>query len=158
MKSKKVRDTKTTLAYNQKITSSVFKANMRYPSIGSNLILIGLLKILRQEIQSFTRVYFKNMYLANMVNNSQYFLFQLEMQKIQMMWNISIICSLYFVSTKRKTVFDLEEWLLHFSMLNNMLLQELLQGELNYNYITKNMDTQVELNLQLQLCLPNKKI
>ena len=43
-------------------------------------------------------------------------------------------------------------------MLSNLLLKELLQVKCNHWYIINKMDTQVELNLQLQLCLTNKRI
>ena len=97
----KVWAKKATLTYNKKITISVFKVNLRDPSIGSNLILNGLLKVSSQERQSFTIVYFNNMYLANLINNGQCFLLQLEMQKYR--WcGIYIIWSQFCVSTKRQ--------------------------------------------------------
>ena len=45
--------------------------------------------------------------------------------------------------------FSLAAWILHFSTLGNMFLQDLLQVLLNIHYITKNMYAQAELNFQL---------
>ena len=153
---KKVQAKKTTLTSTQKIKSPFLKANLRYCIIGSSLILTGLLKISRQESHSFTRVYFDNMYLVKLINESQYFLFQLAMLNIQMMRNISFIIPMLCFNKNPKTFVGLAAWLMNLSTLGDMFLQDIFPGELNHRYIINIMDTKSKLNLQLQLFSENK--
>ena len=133
-----------------------FNANQRYCSIGSNLILTGLLKISRQESLSSTRFFFKNVFLVKLINNSQYFIFPLLIQKIQLKCNFCFMLPTLCFNKMTQIVVVLAAWILHLSTLGDMLLQGLFKGELNFCYIFKNMATQSGLNLQLQLCLTNK--
>ena len=125
----------------------ISKANVWYPSITSNLIFTGLLKISGQEIKSFTRFCFDNKYLLKLKKSSQYLLFQLAMQKIHMMWNISYMFPLFCFNKNTKSFIDLSDWFLHLSTIWTMLLQGILQVEWNCSYTIKNMDTQAQLKL-----------
>ena len=71
-----------------KITSTVFKSNQQDRKIGSNFILTALLKNSRIESLVFTRVFFEKMFLVKLINNSQYFMFQLVIHNIQAKCNI----------------------------------------------------------------------
>ena len=133
-----------------------FKTNQQDRNIGSNLILTGLLKISRLENLSFTRGFFNNKFLANLIKNSQYFLFWMLMKKIQMKWNICFTLPTFRFNKTAHPVFALAYWILYFYTLDNMLLHGLLQGKLDRRYLFNNMDTQARLNMQLKLCLTNK--
>ena len=72
-----------------------------------------------------------------------------------MMWNISYM--LPTLCFKTKTVVALSAWFIHLSTLSKLFLKELFQYEFCLHYVTNNMDTQAELNLQLQLFLTKKR-
>ena len=141
----------------RKRRSNVFKENQQDHNIGSKLILNGLLKISRQDILRSTRVFFKNMFLVKLINNTQYFMFRLIIQKIQANWIFFMLLALCFEKMKQIFVV-LAAWILHLSTLGGIFLQEILQGKLNRLYPLNNMATQAGLYLKLHLCLKNKVI
>ena len=135
---------------------AIFKANQQDFNIVSNLILTGLLIILKQERHVFTRIFFNNMFLVKLIKNSQYFLFQLVIQNIQVKWNFCFVLPMLRFNKMTQMVVVLAAWILILSTLWNMLLQWILQGEMKCPFLFKNMATQAGLNFQLQLFLTNE--
>ena len=73
-----------------------------------------------------------------------------------MMWNISLNLQILCLKKKTKAVVALEDQIPYLYTLGNMFLQEIFQGKFICRYMIKNINTQAELNFQLQLCSAKK--
>ena len=90
----------------------------------------------------FMIIFFKTVFLVNLIKNRQYFLFQLTMKKIQVKWNLCYMLLTWNFNKNTQIVVALAARIMHLYTLGNMLLQGIFTGGLNSHYIFKNMATQ----------------